>query len=653
MNRLFLSVFLLFSLHVFVFSQSTDSMQIQKDSVVRITPIPEIGSIEPFGKKHNIISDKEIIFREYRSLYDILSSENGFFIRDLASPGQQNQININGFDEKNIAIFVDGIPYNDHYTASFNLWDIPVEAIERIEIISSASAIFYDGKSAGSTINIMTKNYNNNRAITQLRYSQGVSGYTQTDAMFAQNIFSGFNLSLGISHHGFGSNKEYPQKYRGRFINSNDDSWNFRSKIRYNFSNWANTIFSYSYHRRWTGLHGGVDFSNTASVFDGLLATVKNEEAYEKVFNHHYNLTTAIYPFQDSSFLATFSFYAFERLREYRDEENRSLTRNSIFTIRDFASSAKGLKVNILSQYSDIRFIGYADLQRIQTNDVITVGLKSDILPQSFFVVSPFVTFKDLQSQFIANAGVEATLHVTSSFNVYGGITQNIINDVPSTVGPLTSPMNADFFLYTQREKETFSILELGSRFVLPKLFSAEISYKKIEQSNPIIFDTILVVNSSAYYYPAKISFDAISASAHYQWNEFHLEGAANYLHKPKFIRDNVVLTSYPDLTLNGSIYFQGKLANGSLDLKIGFRGNYYSEQTGMRPYDEYGVWIPSAELRYGPTGTMDFFAIGKIGDAFVHLIWENISGNQYLLAPVYPMYDRNIRFGVTWEFLD
>lgn len=624
-----------------------DSVQTQKDSVVRIVPIPEIGSIEPFSNSSQSISTKEITFREYRSLYDIISREPGVFVRDLASPGQQNQIIIHGIDDKNIALLVDGIPYNDYYTGSYNLWNIPVDAIERVEFISGTSAIFYDGKSAGGVLNIVTKNFNNNRAMTNLRYSQGISGYAQTDVMFAQNVMTGVNLSFGLAHYGFGSNKE-GQNFRARFYNSNDDAWHFRSKVRYNVSNWMNLSFAYSYDRRWTGLHGGVDLFNTPSVFDGLNAEVKNLESYEKQYNSHYNLTAAYYPFQDSTLLTTLSLYSFDRLREYRDEENRNLIQNGIFTRRDFASIGRGMKLNILSQYSRIRFIGYVDLMRVQSTDVITAGLKSEIFPKSALTISPFISFKDYQSQFIINGGVEGILRVSSSIQLYGGIIQNLIEDQPST-----TTSNAALFTYLQKAKETFSIIQVGSRFTLTSFFSGEISYKRTEQKNLIIFDTVDYSQEGGKLLPTRYSFDAISASAHLEWNDFHLEGTANYLKQPGIERNNILLILYPELTLNGSVYYHGLLANGNLDLKIGLRGNFYSKQTGMRPYDEYGVWIPSSDLEYGPSGTMDFFAIGKIGDAYIHLIWENLTGTQYLLAPVYPMYDRNIRFGLSWEFLD
>ncbi len=633
-------------------SQPNDSSQARKDSVVRIIPIPELGSIEPFGDSSSYISNTQITFMEYRSLYDIISHEPGVFIRDLASAGQKNQIVINGIDDKNIAVMVDGIPYNDHYTGTFNLWNIPVDAIERVEFITGTTAMFYDGKSAGGAINIVTKNFNNNRASTHLRYSQGISGYTHTDAMFAQNIAAGLNLSFALAHYGFGSNKE-SQDYRARFYNSNDDEWLIRSKLRYNITQWMDLSFAYSYERKWTGLNGGVNYYHTASLFDGLNADVNNFESYEKEYNSHYHMTAAFYPFQDSTLLTSLSLYSFDRLREYRDEENRSVTLNGIVAKRDFASIGKGLKLNILSQYSELRFIGYADLARIQSTDILTMGLKADILPHSFFTLSPFVSFKDYGNQFIANGGIEGKLILTSSVTLFGGIAQNIINDRTVSVTTGVSPADASALSYAHKSKEVFSVMETGIRYSLPSLLTAEVTYKHIIQNDPVVFDTISFAGSGSYYFPEQYAIDALSASIHAVWNDFHVEATGNYLKYPAITRNAVSLTLFPEFTANGSVYYQGLLAKGHLDIKIGLRGNFYSVQTGMRPYDEYGVWIPSIMTKYGPGGSLDFFAVGKIGDAYVHLIWENLGGNQYLLAPVYPMYDRNIRFGVSWEFID
>lgn len=630
--------------------RDSSSVPVQKDSVIYVRPIPDIGALEPLDSTLRSVTAEMIIWNEYRSLYDILSVLPGLFVRDLASPGQQNQIMIGGLPDKNISVMIDGIPYNDVHTGSFNLWLIPVEAIEKIEFIGNARSIFYDGASGAAAINIVTKSYDNNRAITNLRYSQGVNGYTNTDAFFAQNIVRDLNLTLALSHHGFGSNKE-ANNFRGRFLNSNDDAWTFRSKVRYNMSDWLNLSFFYLYNKTWTGLHGGVDYDNSASIFDGFQVEVQNYESYEKYSNSHYTLTAAFLSPADSSFHSTLSLYHFDRLREYRDEENRGTITNQIFTKKDFTSITNGVKFQITSNFGFNRLNGYVNYQEIASEKILTTGLKDDISLLSFFTITPFIVARDFSGNKLVHAGTYGTLRLTSAISLFGGITEDIQND--RAAGTNT---RKNLFVVTPADlhnTESFSMFEFGSSVSLSPAFNGSISYRRTVQKNPIEFDTSSTLFTIAPIISREFLYDAIAASAHLAIGEFHFEGNANFLKQPAIIRKGVPLTLYPELTLNGSAYFHGLLAKGKLDLKVGIRGRYYSRQTGMKPYDEAGVWLPASILKYGPSGMMNLFAIGKIGSAYVHLIWENVTRNEYLLAPVYPMYDGNIRFGLSWEFLD
>lgn len=624
--------------------QDTTLQTMEKDSISTVTPIPEVGAVEPFGKAERYITHTDITWHEYRSLYDILASQHGIFVRDIASPGQQNQIFFKGVSDRNISIMVDGIPYNDYFTGTFNLWLVPVEAIQRIEYIPGTGSIFYDGKSAGATINIMTMNYNNNRALTQLRYSQGVSGYVHTDAFFAQNILRDLNLTLGLSHYGYGSNKE-SQGYRGRFRNSNNDSWIFRTKLRYNITDWFNLSFFYLYNKTWTGLHGGVDIVHSPSIFNGLEAIVQNTDSYEKQSNSQRHLTAAYYPFPDSTILATLSFYSFDRLREYRDEENRNGA-NGILKAMNYPSFTNGIKFQLKGNFGFNNVTYYTHYTEVKKQHKVTVGLKDELQFRSFFSLTPFFTAASASGNTNVNAGMLTELSLMSTLILFGGFSENMMNDHPD------SP---DVFL-PQEEigyPESFSTKEIGAKFILGERFTSKISFQQINVTHPVIFDTIQISNPSLFALKDTYTYNTISASAHFTIGKFHVEGTGNYFNQPALVRNGVNIKLYPDITLDGSFYFHGLLANGNLDLKVGVKGRYFSEQTGMTLYNETGIWLPSSLLRYGPSGTVDFFAIGKIGNAYVHLIWENLTNNEYLLAPVYPMYERNIRFGLTWEFLD
>jgi hypothetical protein len=616
---------------------ASDTTAVQRDSVIRVVPIGELGSIEPYGDSLRIIGKYEIIWNDHRSLYDVLSRVPGIFIRDLASPGQKNQIVINGIDENYIAIMVDGIPFNDHPSSSFNLWNIPVEMIERVEVYTGPGSFFHDGRSSGGVINIVTKNFTNNRAITNLRYSQGVDGYVHTDAMFAQNIFRDFNLSLGLSHHGYGTNKEM-SRFRGRFYNSNDDAWAFRVKMRYDITNDLNVSFTHLYNRTRTGLHGGIDYLNTPVIFDGYLANVQNFDSYEKLFYSQSTLTAAYTPAKDSSSALFVSGYYFDRLRQYRDEENRS-SANGIFLQSDLYSITKGIRVN---------YFNHSDVNRLSVNYNLYERASGPVVRFGSFGIRDQLTVLDLLDvtgyasyTTTLSYGGEAALRLLNTLTLFAGFSMN--------AGPTLS----DRFL---RNDDSIEQLAAGIRFILPGLFTGALTVTRASIRDMIVYDTIpgtSVLTSSSLFVLGKKEYDGVSLYGHLTIGDFHMEGTASYLIHPRFVRDNIEIILYPDLTMNGSVYYHGLLANGNLDIRIGLRGWFFSKQTGMKPYDELGLWIPSSMLTFGPSGTMDFFAVGKIGSAYIHLIWENLTGNQYLLAPVYPMYERNIRFGLSWEFLN
>ncbi|MFA6541225.1 MAG: putative porin [Bacteroidota bacterium] len=635
--RLSLAVIIVSSLlftGVFGQSSADTASAAERDSIVRIVPIKDLGRLEPYSRSTRTITSDDITWKEYRSLYDIIAAEPGFFIRDLASPGHENQLAINGIDEKNIAVMVDGIPFNDVFTGTYNLWNIPVDAIDRIEIITGPHSSFYDGISSGGAINIVLKSYFNNRAYTRLRYSQGVDGYTQTDALFAQNIIRSLNLTLGLTHYGFGSNKEI-QNYIGRFPNSNDDAWGIRGKLRYDPADYFSVSYTYLFNRSWTGLNGGVDYNTSPSIFNGLQATVQNYDAYEKIFNNHSLISIAYAPASDSSQLFTLSGYYFDNMRQYRDEENRS-NRNGILRSIDEGNITRGLKAQYLFTLPFNRLSLYYDAEdhsALTASPVSVFGINDVVDIAAFLRLSGFLTATDK----IHSAGAEGTILVSDNLSLFGGISSN----TESRASRIPSSFARD---------ESISQIEGGIHIVFEKTFESTISIFRNTMTHPIVIDT---TGAASYLRPDQFIFSGVSASAHAQWNDFHAEGTAAILQQPSLIRDSSSVQEYPELTLDGSVYFHGLLAKGHLDLRIGLRGRFYSKQTGMKPLDENGLWIPSTTVEYGPAGAMDFFAIGKIGDAYIHFIWENVTGSQYMLSPIYPMYDRNIRFGVSWEFTD
>jgi outer membrane receptor protein involved in Fe transport len=93
---------------------------------------------------------------------------------------------------------------------------------------------------------------------------------------------------------------------------------------------------------------------------------------------------------------------------------------------------------------------------------------------------------------------------------------------------------------------------------------------------------------------------------------------------------------------------------NDHLRIETGFRGKFFS-----KTYQRF-FWYLNGEPRYPLslnqqkfTGALDFLFFAKLGDAVVHFTIENLLNTKYYVVPFYPMPDRNLRLGVTWEFLN
>ena len=640
-----------------------------KDSLIHLKPIPLIGALEPYGDSSEAILGSQIPWIEYRYIGDLLWTKPGMYIRDMGSPGQHNELTIGGVDERGIAFLVDGRSQADPITGTYDMILFPTDYIERIEFITGPEAMLYGMNSTGGAINIVTKNFYTNKPYSRLRYSQGVDGYAQTDAMFSQNIFSRFNLMFGLERHALGYD-QLDQDYRGRFMNSDYDAWSFRTKLRYDVSNSFNIVFSHLYEQAITGLNGGVDYTNTPSgdYFDELNAIVSNNEAYEKIYDHHLDLTAAAHLTGDTMQVTTLKIYYSNQLRMYRDEvqqyDNPYLPFNGVLTQSDNRSSNAGILLRHELESAVQNFTVTAEAEEIQVETSPEVGghklnkfsasAKEEVLILSPLTFAVFGRDDYYRDQNLPGAGADAQLAINSSLSLFGGMSvsqrtptlQELYWSSDSTLLPTPR-------LWLKNEQHT--LIQVGARFSLSDFLTGTISLSHREIKNPILVDTIGGTSPTNYTLqfnqPALNVYNGADVSLKASYSHFFAEGNATYLKQPDYYHVSQKLQLLPELYLDGSFYYKNELVNGNLELKIGFRGRFISQQSGMAPLDESGLYVPYVLLQFGPSGTADFFVIAKLGDAYLHLIWENLSDNQYLLTPFYPMYARNVRFGVSWEF--
>jgi iron complex outermembrane recepter protein len=125
--------------------------------VVTATRFPDSRRDLPVGI--TLITADDIRKSASSNLGDILAQFGLLQIRDLA--GTQNpQVDLRGFGitgDQNTLILVDGLRINESDLESAQLSAIPIDSIERIEILRGSGAVLYGAGATGGTINIITR----------------------------------------------------------------------------------------------------------------------------------------------------------------------------------------------------------------------------------------------------------------------------------------------------------------------------------------------------------------------------------------------------------------------------------------------------------------------------------------------------------------
>jgi hypothetical protein len=392
-----------------------------------------------------------------------------------------------------------------------------------------------------------------------------------------------------------------------------------------------------------------------------------NYDAYEKISNHYLDLTAIVPIGKDTSRLISASAYYSNQLRLYRDEENRSLLPlTGMIKMSDHRSSTRGLLVKHTWETASQNLLAIVQAEQVrvesspevgfQTETKISGSAREEVHITQEVDAAVFGRLDHYRDQFLAGGGADATLLLSRQLSVFGGVGMAsrtpTLQELYWSSDSLQRPTPR---LWLQNE--IHRVLEAGVRFVVFDFIRGKIAYQHRDIQHPIMIDTSMSPTARTAVIEItqgdKRSIDQLTVEARASIGEFVAEGMATYLHQPALERKGRSLTLSPALTMDGSFYYRGLLADGHLDMKIGIRGRFVSVQSGMSPLPESGFVVPSPYYTFGPSGTMDFFVIAQLGDAYLHFIWENVTANQYFLTPFYPMYGSNVRFGVSWEFLN
>jgi iron complex outermembrane recepter protein len=174
------------------------------DVVVTASGIPQDSSALPVSV--SVISAQDIADSSARSVQELLSEAGGVNVINMG--GTAAQVDLHGFGVggvSNTLILVDGVRQNSNDLAAPDLSYIPLDSIERVEIVRGSGAVQYGSGATGGVINIITKagyKAGNRLSLTE---TLGSFNLRQTDLAFrlAGDRFSidGWGQSMNTRHY--------------------------------------------------------------------------------------------------------------------------------------------------------------------------------------------------------------------------------------------------------------------------------------------------------------------------------------------------------------------------------------------------------------------------------------------------------------------
>jgi iron complex outermembrane receptor protein len=163
--------------------------------VVTATRFPESRLEAPIGM--TVITAKQIGESAAKTLPQLLSQEAGIVTRD-STGGPDWQIDLRGFGitgDQNTLVLLNGQRLNEIELTTIGWTAIPLDSIERIEILRGSGAVLYGGGATGGTINIITRTPPPGATAATIGGSVGTYGTSEVRAtanVAGQNI--GFNV---------------------------------------------------------------------------------------------------------------------------------------------------------------------------------------------------------------------------------------------------------------------------------------------------------------------------------------------------------------------------------------------------------------------------------------------------------------------------
>jgi len=178
-------------------SASLHAEEITEQPTVQVTASRVAQSVDDTLADVSIITRADIDASATRDVYDLLRLQAGVDIYRTGGAGGQTSLFLRGSNSNQVLVLIDGVRASSATTGAFAFEQLPLDAIERIEIVRGPRASYWGADAIGGVIQIFT------RRLDGPRVALGYGSYGDADgsAGFGHwNGTDGYSVQVGARH---------------------------------------------------------------------------------------------------------------------------------------------------------------------------------------------------------------------------------------------------------------------------------------------------------------------------------------------------------------------------------------------------------------------------------------------------------------------
>ncbi len=219
--------------------EKEDNPNLQKTETAAPTMVHEIvvqGEAVEKAATVTVVTSKDIEQQGASSVAEALEMIPGTHVR-VGGKGEA-YIRMRGFRQREVALLIDGVPISSPYDGQLDLSSLPVDAIERIDVVKGAASVMYGANAMGGVVNIITRKGGKNKSLT-LNGGYGTGENVQLSSRL-QGELKGIRYFLSGSY----TNREYTHlsndyesarnQDEGERLNSDRRLWSGRAGLDWN-----------------------------------------------------------------------------------------------------------------------------------------------------------------------------------------------------------------------------------------------------------------------------------------------------------------------------------------------------------------------------------------------------------------------------------